>query len=57
MITNERCLNLDLLIFFIYNAPDRTDDELDVMGREYCEPGKYGETEVMIAVEGRLLTV
>jgi len=44
-----------LLLF--HHDPDRSDAELDRMVKEYCEPGKYGATEIAIAREGRLITV
>lgn len=35
-----------------HHDPDRTDDTLDEFSKIYCEPGKYGETEVFFAREG-----
>lgn len=35
-----------------HHDPDRTDAALDEFADVYCEPGKYGETEVFFAREG-----
>ncbi|MBL4903418.1 MAG: MBL fold metallo-hydrolase [Desulfocapsa sp.] len=35
-----------------HHDPDRTDDQIDEMAKTYCEPGKYGDTEVFFATEG-----
>ncbi|MGB3209213.1 MAG: MBL fold metallo-hydrolase [Desulforhopalus sp.] len=35
-----------------HHDPDRSDDTLDELAKIYCEPGKYGETEVFFAREG-----
>jgi phosphoribosyl 1,2-cyclic phosphodiesterase len=35
-----------------HHDPDRTDAQIDEMEKTYCEPGKYGDTEVFFAVEG-----
>ncbi len=35
-----------------HHDPDRTDDQIDEMAKTYCEPGKYGDTEIFFAVEG-----
>ncbi len=32
-----------------HHDPDRTDDQVDELAKIYCEPGKYGETEVFFA--------
>ncbi len=39
------------LVLF-HHDPDRTDDQIDELTKTYCEPGKYGDTEVVFAVEG-----
>lgn len=35
-----------------HHDPDRTDAELDEFSSIYCEPGKFGDTEVFFAREG-----
>lgn len=35
-----------------HHDPDRTDESLDELTKIYCDPGKYGETEVFFAREG-----
>ncbi len=35
-----------------HHDPDRTDEQIDEMAKTYCEPGKYGDTEVFFATEG-----
>ncbi|MEN8189445.1 MAG: MBL fold metallo-hydrolase [Thermodesulfobacteriota bacterium] len=35
-----------------HHDPDRTDEQIDEMARIYCEPGRYGDTEVFFAREG-----
>ncbi len=35
-----------------HHDPDRTDRELDEMAKIYCEPGRYGDTEIFFAREG-----
>ena len=35
-----------------HHDPDRTDDQIDELAKTYCEPGRYGETEVFFAREG-----
>ena len=35
-----------------HHDPDRSDAALDEFSRIYCEPGKYGDTEVFFAREG-----
>lgn len=35
-----------------HHDPDRTDDQIDAMVKIYCEPGRYGDTEVFFAREG-----
>ncbi len=35
-----------------HHDPDRTDEQLDKMAEIYCEPGRFGETEVFFAREG-----
>ena len=38
-----------------HHDPDRGDDTIDELSKIYCEPGKYGETEVFFAREGMVL--
>jgi phosphoribosyl 1,2-cyclic phosphodiesterase len=40
-----------------HHDPDRTDDQIDEMAKDYCEPGKYGDTEVFFAREGDVIKV
>jgi phosphoribosyl 1,2-cyclic phosphodiesterase len=35
-----------------HHDPDRTDEQIDDMARTYCEPGRYGDTEIFFAREG-----
>ncbi len=35
-----------------HHDPDRTDAQIDELKKKYCEPGKYGDTEVFFAAEG-----
>ncbi len=35
-----------------HHDPDRTDATLDELAEKYCEPGKFGDTEVFFAREG-----
>lgn len=35
-----------------HHDPDRTDGQLDELAGTYCEPGRYGDTEVFFAKEG-----
>ena len=35
-----------------HHDPDRTDDQIDQLAEEYCQPGKYGDTEIFFAREG-----
>lgn len=44
------------LVLF-HHDPDRTDAQIDELAKIYCEPGKYGDTEVVFAVEGSELVV
>ncbi len=44
-----------LLLF--HHDPDRTDEQIDELAKTYCEPGKYGDTEVVFAVEGSEVVV
>ncbi len=44
------------LILF-HHDPDRTDEQIDELAKTYCEPGKYGDTEVVFAVEGSEIEV
>ena len=38
-----------------HHDPDRTDESLDELEKEFCKPGKYGDTEIFFAREGMLL--
>jgi len=38
-----------------HHDPDRTDEQLDGFAQEYCQPGKYGETEIFLAREGMVI--
>ena len=38
-----------------HHDPDRTDEQLDKLALKYCEPGKFGETEVFFAREGMVI--
>lgn len=40
-----------------HHDPDRTDDQIDEMAKTYCEPGRYGDTEVFFAQEGLIITL
>ncbi|MFV0436669.1 MAG: MBL fold metallo-hydrolase [Desulfopila sp.] len=40
-----------------HHDPDRTDAQLDLLAEGYCQPGKYGDTEVFFAREGELISV
>lgn len=40
-----------------HHDPDRTDEQIEEMEKEYCEPGKYGKTEVFFAREGSQITL
>jgi len=44
------------LILF-HHDPDRTDEQIDELSKIYCEPGKYGDTEICFAVEGSEIIV
>ncbi len=44
------------LILF-HHDPDRTDEQIDELAKTYCEPGKYGDTEIVFAVEGSEIVV
>ncbi len=44
------------LILF-HHDPDRTDDQIDELAKKYCEPGKYGETEIVFATERSEITL
>lgn len=35
-----------------HHDPDRTDEQIDEMTKSYCQPGRFGETEVFFAREG-----
>jgi ribonuclease BN (tRNA processing enzyme) len=34
-----------------HHDPDRTDDQIDELAKVYCEPGRYGDTEIFFARE------
>jgi phosphoribosyl 1,2-cyclic phosphodiesterase len=36
-----------------HHDPDRTDDQIDRLAEIYCEPGRYGKTEIFFAREGQ----
>ncbi|MDD3815301.1 MAG: MBL fold metallo-hydrolase [Desulfocapsaceae bacterium] len=38
-----------------HHDPDRTDQQIDEMAAVYCEPGRYGDTEVFFAREGQVI--
>lgn len=38
-----------------HHDPDRTDQQIDEMASIYCEPGRYGDTEVFFASEGQVI--
>jgi ribonuclease BN (tRNA processing enzyme) len=38
-----------------HHDPDRTDQQIDEMAATYCEPGRYGATEVLFATEGQVI--
>lgn len=38
-----------------HHDPDRTDQQIDEMAAIYCQPGRYGDTEVFFAREGQLV--
>ncbi len=38
-----------------HHDPDRTDQQIDEMATTYCEPGRYGDTEVFFAREGQVI--
>ncbi|MBW6520028.1 MAG: MBL fold metallo-hydrolase [Desulfoarculaceae bacterium] len=38
-----------------HHDPDRTDQQIDEMAATYCQPGRYGDTEVFFAREGQLV--
>ncbi len=40
-----------------HHDPDRTDAQIDELAKDYCEPGKYGDTEVFFATEGTEIIV
>lgn len=44
------------LVLF-HHDPDRTDKQIDELAKTYCEPGRYGDTEIVFATEGSELTV
>jgi ribonuclease BN (tRNA processing enzyme) len=35
-----------------HHDPDRSDAQLDELAKIYCQPGKFGDTEVFYAREG-----
>ncbi len=34
---------------FFHHDPDRTDEQIDALAREYCVPGKYGDIEILFS--------
>jgi phosphoribosyl 1,2-cyclic phosphodiesterase len=38
-----------------HHDPDRTDEQMDALAATYCEPGRFGDTEVFFAREGQLV--
>lgn len=40
-----------------HHDPDRTDDQIDELAKLYCEPGRYGDTEIFFAREGMEIDV
>jgi len=38
-----------------HHDPDRTDQQIDEMAAVYCEPGRFGNTEVFFAREGQVI--
>ena len=40
-----------------HHDPDRTDAQIDEMAKIYCEPGRYGDTEIFFAREGMEIDV
>ncbi|THB78525.1 MAG: MBL fold metallo-hydrolase [Desulfobulbaceae bacterium] len=40
-----------------HHDPDRTDSQIDELAKMYCEPGRYGETEIFFAREGMEIDV
>jgi phosphoribosyl 1,2-cyclic phosphodiesterase len=38
-----------------HHDPDRTDQQIDEMAAAYCEPGRFGDTEVFFAREGQVI--
>lgn len=40
-----------------HHDPDRTDEQIGEMEKKYCEPGKYGKTEVFFAKERSEITL
>ena len=44
------------LILF-HHDPDRTDEQIDELAKTYCEPGKFGETEIVFATERSEITL
>jgi len=39
-------------LFLFHHDPDRTDNQIDELAKTYCQPGKYGDTEIVFATEG-----
>ena len=35
-----------------HHDPDRTDEQIDELAKSYCQPGRFGQTEVFFAREG-----
>ncbi|MEA3468053.1 MAG: MBL fold metallo-hydrolase [Thermodesulfobacteriota bacterium] len=40
-----------------HHDPDRTDAQIDELAKTYCEPGKYGDTEIFFAAEGTEIVI
>ena len=40
-----------------HHDPDRTDEQVDELAKVYCEPGRYGDTEVFFAREGMEIVI
>lgn len=40
-----------------HHDPDRTDEQLDELAEKYCQPGKFGDTELFFAREGMVLSL
>jgi len=44
------------LVMF-HHDPERTDAQIDMLAEEYCQPTKFGDTEVFFAREGQSISV